>query len=276
MLAGKSVVVTGAGAGIGKVLALKLASQNADVWAADVDGDSLTALTKEGEQFGQKIHAHRLDVADRDALKRLRDAVVQERPSLDFWINNAGIAKLLPFLDATPEDFDRVLDINLKGVVYGTRVALEAMEKQGSGTIVNMASVAGHLPAPYMSSYNASKFGVVGFTRSLQAELAFRDSPVKMTLVSPGFVDTKIIAKGEKMGFPEWLSFMLSSPESVADDIIKGMLARKREIYPTLNGKIIKRLYGIFPGMTTGSTKMLLTKSWKDFLMNRYDSGDRA
>lgn len=276
MLAGKSVVVTGAGAGIGKVLALSLASQNAEVWAADIQAESLAELVEAAEKFGHKIHAHQVDVADRGAMERLRDAVLAGRSSLDFWINNAGIAILGPFKDQTAEDFDRVIDINLKGVVYGTRVALEAMESAGSGTIVNMASVAGHLPAPLMTSYNASKFAVVGFTRALEAELKLRDSPVKTLLVSPGFVDTKILKKGEKNGFPPWLQFMLTSPEKVAEEIVRAMTGQKREIFPTLNGKVMRRMYGMFPGMTVSSSKALLAKSWKDFLMNRFDTSDQA
>lgn len=276
MLAGKSVVVTGAGSGIGRVLALRLASHNAEVWAADIQAESLAELVDDAEKFGHKIHAHQVDVCDREAMGRLRDAVLAQRSSLDFWVNNAGIAHLVPFKEATPEEFDRVLDVNLKGVVYGTRVALEAMESAGSGTIVNMASVAGHLPAPLMTSYNASKFAVVGFTRSLAAELKLRDSPVKTLLVSPGFVDTKILKKGEKNGFPHWLAFLLTSPERVADDILRAMTTGKREIYPTLNGKLMRRMYGMFPGMTVTSSKALLAKSWKDFLMNRYDTSDQA
>ncbi len=276
MLAGKSVVITGAGSGIGRVLALSLASQNAEVWAADILPESLTELVNDAEKFGHKIHAHQVDVADRDAMGRLRDAVLAQRSSLDFWINNAGVAHLVPFKEATPEEFDRVLDINLKGLIYGTRVALEAMEAKGSGTIVNMASVAGHLPAPLMTSYNASKFGVVGFTRSLAAELRLRDSPVKTLLVSPGFVNTQILKKGEKNGFPEWLAFLLTSPEKVAGEIVRAMISGKREIFPTLNGKVMRRMYGMFPGMTVTSSKALLAKSWKDFLMNRFDSSDQA
>lgn len=272
MLAGKSVVITGAGAGIGRVLALKLASQNAEVWAADIIPESLSDLVNDAEKFGHKIHAHQVDVVDRESLTRLRDAVLAERSTLDYWINNAGIAQLVPFKEASADDFDHVLDVNLRGLVYGTRVALEAMETAGSGTIVNMASIAGHLPAPLMTSYNASKHGVVGFTRSLQVELRLNHSPVKVMLVSPGFVDTKIINRGEKLGFPEWLSFLLSKPEAVADEIIRTMNHHKDEIYPTLNGKLMKRLYGIFPKTTANSSRMMLAKSWKDFILKRHDT----
>lgn len=269
MLAGKSVVVTGAGSGIGRVLALKLAALNADVWAADIATDSLASLAEEAEKLGHSLHVNVLDVVDADALARLRDAVLAERRSLDFWVNNAGIAGLGAFLDTTPADFFKVLDVNLKGLVNGTRVALEAMEKAGAGTIVNMASVAGHLPAPFMTAYNASKHGVVGFTRSLQSELKLKGSVVKIMMVSPGFVDTKIIARGEKLGFPESLSFLLATAESVADAVVKGMLSHRDEIYPTLNGKVMKGLYGWFPKTTVRSSRMLLAKNFRDILSNR-------
>jgi short-subunit dehydrogenase len=97
-----------------------------------------------------------------------------------------------------------------------------------------------------------------------------------MVLVSPGFVDTRILNKGEKNGFPEWLSFLLSKPESVADEIVRTLTRHKDEIYPTFNGKLMRRLYGVFPKATVNSSRMMLAKSWKDFLMNRFDTSDRA
>ena len=144
------------------------------------------------------------------------------------------------------------------------------MENQGTGTLVNMASIAGHLSAPYMSAYCTTKHAVVGFTRAIREELRLQDSPIKVVLVSPGFVDTSMIARGEKHGFPEWLRWTLSTPEKVAKEILTGIRVGEEELFPTQNGKWMLRAYRHFPKSTMKSSKMLLTRSLKDFLLNRY------
>ena len=121
-----------------------------------------------------------------------------------------------------------------------------------------------------MSAYVAAKHAVVGFTRALSAELELKGSPVSLLLVSPGFVDTRLIAKGESLGFPEWLSFMLSTPDAVADAVYRAMPTKRSEIVPTFNGKVMRRMYSLMPRSTVKSSRILLTKSWKDLVLNRY------
>jgi short-subunit dehydrogenase len=250
-------------------MALKFAAAGADVWGLDVNEESLAALADEAEKHGRRVTTRRGDVTDRASLRAVREEAVKAGSGIAVWINNAGIAGLGDFSAVSADEFARVIGVNLDGAVNGTRLALEVMETAGAGVIVNMASVAGHLPGPYMSAYCASKHAVVGFTRSLQAELKLKGSPVRMLLVSPGFVDTGIIAKGEELGYPEWLGFMLASPESVAAAVINGIRSGRDEIYPTFNGKLMKRLYGLFPGATVASSRVLLSKNWRDLLTNR-------
>jgi short-subunit dehydrogenase len=270
MLSGKVVVVTGAGAGIGRALVQELAARDADVWALDIARESLDSLVLEMKKTGAAVRPVRCDVTAPRALDEAASQVAAVHKRIDYWVNNAGVAGLGGFLETSAEDFERVLDINLRAVVRGTRAALKIMEEAGGGKIVNMASVAGHLPAPYMSAYNASKFGVVGFSRALQEELRLKGSPVKMLLVSPGFVDTGIIARGAELGFPEWMTFLLSTPEKVAKEIVRGMASEREEIFPTLNGRLIRRMHKVFPTLTVRSSKLLLTRSFKDALLNRY------
>lgn len=269
MLTGKVALITGAGSGIGRHMALLFAAQQATVIAADVDPKALEGLTDEASKFGFDVVPEVIDVTDFEALTALRDRTLSARKRLDVWVNNAGIAGMGPFPELTPAQFDRVIAINLHALVNGTRLALETMETQGSGTIVNMASVAGHLAAPFMTAYTASKFAVVGFTRALRAELRLKDSPVKILLVSPGFVETAIINKGGQHGFPEWLSFLLSRPEAVAKEILAAIEDEKEEIVPTLNGKLMKNLGRFLPKTTERGSKLFLAKSWKDALLNR-------
>ncbi len=123
-----------------------------------------------------------------------------------------------------------------------------------------------------MVTYVTTKHAVVGFTRALTEELRHKSSPVSLLLVSPGFVDTQILAKGEAFGFPDWLDFLLAKPETVAEAIYKAMPSRRTEIFPTFNGQMIRRMYGVLPKTTLRSCKVLFAKSWKDALLNRYTS----
>jgi butyryl-CoA dehydrogenase len=268
-IAGTSVVITGAARGIGRETALQLADKGAKIYAVDLDETGLAELADTFSKFGHPLTALTGSVTDAGFMADVRNRVIAAARSIDIWINNAGVAKIKAFLETEPDEFQQVLDINLSAVVTGTRLALELMEQQGRGLIVNVGSVAGYLPAPLMSSYNASKFAVTGFTKSLQAELKLNASPVQLMLVSPGFVDTNIVARGTENGFPEWLSFMLSTPKDVARDIVRGIGRDKSEISPTLNGKLMRRMYSVMPDTTVRSSRILLTKSFKDFLTSK-------
>jgi len=268
-LVGKNVLITGAARGIGFETALLLAKNHARVYAVDIDKEGLTQLEDAFSRFGYPIKTFVGSVTDHPFMQSVRSDVLGQTKSIDIWINNAGIAQIKHFLQTPPEEFQRVMDINFHSIVAGTRLALEVMEDRGFGLIVNIGSVAGYLPAPLMSSYNASKFAVVGFTKSIQAELRYTSSPVRMLLVSPGFVDTQIVAKGKEQGFPEWLGFMLSTPLEVAKDIVSGIKRGKKEINPTLNGKLMRKMYSVFPDTTVRSSRILLSKNFKDFLTNK-------
>lgn len=270
-LTAKSIVITGAAQGIGRETAILLAEKGAKIFAIDIDQAGLDSLEEHFSKYGMPIKTFAGTVTDALFLTKVRDAVIAECKTLDIWINNAGVAKIKGFLATKAEDFQRVIDINLHGVISGTRIALEFMENHGAGLIVNIGSIAGYLPAPMMSSYNASKFAVVGFTKSLQAELKLCSSPVSLMLVSPGFVDTRIVAKGQEQGFPEWLSFMLSNAKDVARDIVKGIISGKQEVSPTLNGKLMRKMYSFFPETTVKSSRILLTKNLKDFISNKVE-----
>lgn len=270
MFAGKTVVVTGAGSGIGRMLCVAFAKANANVSGLDVNEQGLEATADTLGRVGHKFVGRKVDVTDFASLAAMRDEIcLANKGALDIWVNNAGVSGLGAFSELTLDTFMHVLQVNLGGVINGSRAALQVMEDRGSGWIVNMASIAGHLPAPYMSAYCASKHAVVGFTRALTAELELLDSPVRALLVSPGFVNTGMIQKGEALGFPEWLSFMLSRPEKVAQDVLRAIKKGKREVIPTLNGKLMRQAYGFFPETTVKSSKIMLTKSFSDLLFNR-------
>lgn len=270
----KVAVVTGAASGIGKSVVVKLLKKNYIVWALDIDAAQLGELATSNPD--QHLITRVADVTDPQRLTEIALEIQKSEPSLDVWINNAGISRIQDFSTQSSEDWERVLRVNLMGVVNGSRAALKVMEPRGKGVIINMASVAGHVAAPFMSAYCASKHAVVGFTRSLCTELELRHVQVRVVMVSPGFVNTPIINRGQASGFPEWLSGLLSTPEKVATSVIKAISSNEREVLTTLNGKLMLAAFKAFPVTTMRSSKLLLTKSLKDALLNRYNLPDRG
>lgn len=269
MFAGKQFVITGAARGIGRSLSEKLLKNRATVWALDQSEEGLNQFREKALKYGYDLHVEKVDLTNRHEFENATKRIINQVKHIDYWVNNAGISGLGDFSTKSFEDFEKVVSINLNATVLGTRLALEHMEHQGKGTIVNMASVAGHLPCPYLSAYCASKYAVVGFSQALREELHLKQVPVKICIVSPGFVDTKMLERDKPEGFPEWLGFLLSTPETVADEILQGLKKGRTDIYPTFNGRLMLRLGKAMPKLTTKGSRLLLSKSVKDLLLFR-------
>lgn len=268
---GKNIVITGAGDGIGKALVNEFASKyNANVHAIDIEPTKLEKLKLGEKKYGHQIFTYTADVTNLTALHAVTEEVVQNTGSIDIWINNAGINRPGSFLKTPPETTEKIIQTNLNGLINGTYTSLTHMAPHANGCIVNIASIAGHVPAPYMTAYVAAKHGVVGFTRSLQCELEFENSPIHLMLVSPGFVNTNIINQKDQLSFPDWLSWSLSTPNTVVKSICNGIKRASPEITPTINGKIMKKLYRHFPRQTVKGSKVLLTEKLSDVFLNRY------
>lgn len=266
---GVRCIVTGAGSGIGRAFCEELLRAGATVGACDRDEGALASLVDLAERYGWECIALRADVTDERDLREVRDRFVTKTGGLDGWCNVAGIAETKAFQEQSSEMFDKVMQVNVGGVVYGTRVALETMEKQGSGFVVNVASVAGIVAAPFLSSYSTAKHAVVGFSRSLREELRLRDSPLRMVLVIPGFVSTPMLTKAG-ITFPEWLRWALATPEAVAKDMIKGLEQGAEEIVATENGRWMLRANRLFPRWTARRSRVLLARSFTDLLLRRF------
>lgn len=264
-LRGRRVVVTGAGSGIGRALVREALKEGSRVLAVDKNAETLEDLRREASLLGSEVETLAVDVGDKDRFLAGLEESRSKRGAPQVFINNAGIARVGGFLAGGLEGFESVLRVNWSGVVYGTYWALQSMEAAGEGVIVNMASMAGHTPVPFMAAYTASKYAVVGFTRALREELAMAKSPVKVCLVSPGFVETPIMLQGDYK-FPSFLEWMVAKPGAVARAILKGVKEGRSEIYPDAGGRLLKRMLRIAPGWAAKSSRLLLAGSFAQLL----------
>ncbi len=187
------VTVTGAGSGIGRATALEFAGLGAEVIVSDVDEASAKETAAAIAARGGAAHAYRLDVADADAVERFADEICAAHGVPDIVVNNAGVGQAGAFLDTPAEQWDRVLDINLGGVVNGCRAFARRLVERGTGGhIVNVASMAAYAPLGAMNAYCTSKAAVYMFSDCLRAELSA--AGIGLTTICPGVIDTNIVA----------------------------------------------------------------------------------
>jgi len=196
-LAGKVAVVTGAGSGIGRATALAFAAEGARVAACDIDADRIGAL---GRELGPgALLAERVDVSDRAQMAAFAAAVHARAPAADVIVNNAGVACGGDFVDISLDDWDWLLGVNLRGVVHGCHFFVPKLIERGAGGhVINVSSVFGLYAPPKHTPYVASKFAVLGFSRSLRAELA--PHRIGVTAICPGMIATSIVDDSRAAG----------------------------------------------------------------------------
>ncbi len=187
-LTGKVALVTGAAQGIGRAIALLLAQKGADIVVSDINLEKAQETAKEIETIGRRAMAIKVDVANSDNVERMIQAILERFSQIDILVNNAGIARDKLVLRMTEEDWDAVLNINLKGTFHCTKAVVKHMSKQRSGKIVNIASVVGEMGNAGQANYSASKAGVIGFTKTIAREFARRG--INANAIAPGYIQT--------------------------------------------------------------------------------------
>jgi NADP-dependent 3-hydroxy acid dehydrogenase YdfG len=228
---GKVAVITGAGSGIGRALALNLARQGARLALSDIDAEGLAETVWRAEVFGAKVKSDLLNVAERDAVLAYAEDVVAHFGQVNQVYNNAGIAYHGDVEDAEFKDIERIMDVDFWGVVNGTKAFLPHVIASGDGHIVNISSLFGLIAVPGQSAYNAAKFAVRGFTEALRQEMLIAKYPVKVTCVHPGGIKTAVarnatVAEGQNApSFAEFFDkrLALHTPEMAAETIVDGV-----------------------------------------------------
>lgn len=222
-LQGKTALVTGASSGIGEATAKALASEGASVAVSARRADRLEALVKEIEGMGGKAYAVVADVADEDQARNMVVTANEHLGRIDILVNNAGVALTGPVSQANTNDWRRMVNTNLMGLMYATHAALPLMKAQGGGHMVNVSSTAGRTTREGMGVYSATKYGVGAFSEALRQEVS-RDK-VRVTIIEPGAVKTELtdhITHAEtKQQMQEWIGSMTPlEAEDIANAIV--------------------------------------------------------
>ncbi len=223
LLEGKTAIVTGAARGIGEAIALKFAEQGANVaftYVSNSSTEKAQELEKKLVAMGVQAKAYQSNAAQFAACEQLLTDVMAEFKQVDICVNNAGISKDNLLLRMTPEQWDEVMNVNLKSVFNMTKQVIRPMMKAKSGSIINMSSVIGEMGNAGQSSYAASKAGIIGFSKSVAKELGSRN--IRCNAIAPGFVETDMtsyLKDGEgadkyKTGIPLG---RFASPEDIAN-----------------------------------------------------------
>lgn len=190
-LDGRTIVITGAARGIGQGVAVRLGAEGANVAAADLNADGAEATAAQIKSAGGEAIGVGCDVGDRDSVKAALDAATAAFGRLDVLFNNAGISKTQHFMEVTEEDYDRIMRVNGKGVLFGIQEATKVFRAQGGGgKIVNTASIAGKEGFPLFPAYCASKFACVSLTQSAARDLAA--DRITVNAFCPGVVTTEL------------------------------------------------------------------------------------
>jgi NAD(P)-dependent dehydrogenase (short-subunit alcohol dehydrogenase family) len=273
---GRIAIVTGGASGIGRALARALVIKGDTVVVADIDGDGAERVAGELAQLGPGTAARAVvDVRDAGAVQALVEQTCETYGRLDLMVNNAGIGVGGDVQELLLAHWDRVIDVNLRGVVHGVHAAYPVMVAQRSGHIVNTASLAGLIPSPGLAPYAATKHAVVGLSLSLRAEAAAWG--VRVTAVCPGFVDTPLLDMGGPDDLPKTRTALHSreifhmfqprfyTADGIAADIVRGIDRNAALVVAPASARTAWHLWRYAPSLVNRQIARLVAKTRSAF-----------
>ena len=268
----KVAVITGAGSGMGRYLAVLLAKDGADVVVCDVNEATLNETVEMLRKYNVSVSSHVLDVADKEAIEELPEKVIEQHGKVDLVFNNAGVTTGSHFKDMDEDNWDWVMGINLGGVINSTRAFIPHMIDRPEAAIVNTSSIFGMVAVPGQTVYHATKFAVRGFTESLALEMADTNPNLQIHCVHPGHIGTNIASTARMdeeefnkqleerknsiftRGAPDSLEEMGNQfreggmhPSKAANIILNGVKKNKRRIFIGLDAKLLDLSQRLFP-----------------------------
>ena len=245
---GKVAVITGAGSGIGRALALDLATRGARLALSDKDEVGLLETAERcTARNAREVHTEKLDVSDRAAVAAYAATVAAELGGVDVVFNNAGVALHGEFEETSYDAFEQIMDVNFWGVVHGSKEFLPHLVASGDGHLVNVSSLFGLMGMPGQTAYNASKFGVRGFTEALRMEMLAARHPVQVSCVHPGGIKTAIARNAATTSSHDPATvartfdskLARTSAEDAATVILEGVLKNRPRIVVGTDAKLL-------------------------------------
>jgi len=235
-LKNRVALVTGSRRGIGKVIALKLASEGADLIINDLDVNENDDVILEIKKMGRRALPVSADITNKDAVEKMVEKALEEFSKIDILVNNAGIYPATPLLDITEEEWDKVIDVNLKGTFLVTQIVVKkAMSKAKYGKIVNIASCDGKVPSYGIAHYSASKAGVISLTKSFALELSQYN--INSNCVAPGWVESETVLKSDR--WKEAIKKIPSGRLGRLEEIAEAVVFLTLDSVSYINGEIL-------------------------------------
>ncbi|MCU0389864.1 MAG: 3-oxoacyl-[acyl-carrier-protein] reductase [Thermoflexibacter sp.] len=239
LLKGKNALITGASKGIGRAIALRFAQEGANVGFTYLSSiEQGEALTKELEGLGIKAKGYRSDASDHVAAEKLMQDFINDFGTIDILVNNAGITKDGLLMRMSEEQWDGVINVNLKSVFNLTKAASKFLMKQKYGSIINMTSVVGIKGNAGQANYAASKAGIVGFTKSIALELGSRN--IRCNAIAPGFIETEMTAKLDEKVIAEWRNAIPLKRGGQPDDVANACVFLGADLSAYITGQVIQ------------------------------------
>jgi NAD(P)-dependent dehydrogenase (short-subunit alcohol dehydrogenase family) len=265
-ISGKIIVITGASSGIGRATAIAAGKQGASVALLARSMDALLDAAGEVERAGGRALTIATDVSDFAQVRHAAERTIETFGRIDAWVNNAAVYAVVPFEHMTPEEFERVIQVNFLGTVFGAKAVLPHFIERGEGALINVSSVVATRSAPLISAYCASKHAIKGFTESLQLEMAHNHPGISVVHILPASMNTPLFTHAlARIGSKPRPFPPIYDPHLVADVILDSIQHPKRDIFVG-SGRSMAMTEGIAPtvldrAMLTGGAAFRIQQS---------------